>query len=197
MPRIAVLTPSLPERGDMLAEAVASVRAQTLPPVAHLVGVDYDDAGIAGVLNLLGRAADAEWLARLDDDDLLDVNHLEVLAAAADGADVVYSWCRVAGRSGAGGPAPVPGVIRNAEWTPNELFDPAVLRVRNFIPATTLVRRDLWERLGGWPGADRRRPDHGEDYAFWLRALDARAIFRCVPQVTWTYRYHGANCWLR
>jgi hypothetical protein len=37
---IPVLTPAVPSRGDMLAEAIASVRAQILAPTAHLVGMD-------------------------------------------------------------------------------------------------------------------------------------------------------------
>ena len=53
--RIAVLTPSLPERGELLAEAAASVRAQTLKPAVHAIAVDYENAGIGALLNRLGN----------------------------------------------------------------------------------------------------------------------------------------------
>jgi len=29
---------------------------------------------------------------------------------------------------------------------------------------------------------------HNEDHDLWVRALDAGARFRCIPEVTWTYR---------
>jgi hypothetical protein len=26
-----------------------------------------------------------------------------------------------------------------------------------------------------------------------LRALEVSATFKCVPEITWTYRFHGGN----
>jgi GT2 family glycosyltransferase len=175
-PRIVVVTPSLPERADFRAECVASVAAQTLQPVAHVVMVDYERAGPAAMLNRMLSAcvaAGADWVAQLADDDLADPHHLELLAAHCADADIVYSWCRVEGRS----------------FNPNREFDEAALRASNFIPATTMIRTRLCTQLG-W----RDDSTHGfEDWDFWLRALDAGARFVCVPEVSWTYRFHGAN----
>ena len=187
----------------MLAEAIASVNAQTLPPVAHLIGVDHQLIGIGRTLNRLATAVEAEWLARLDDDDLFDPNHLETLASRADGADIVYSWCRVAPRVMGASEPPYPSVIGTSSWVPNQSFDADRLRKSNYIPATTLIRRSLWEELGGWHlagygvGDSPRTPEGTEDWDFWLRSLDAGARFACIPEVTWTYRYHGDNLWLR
>jgi GT2 family glycosyltransferase len=198
--RVAVLTPSLPERGDLLAEAVESVRAQSLAPAVHAIGIDYDDVGIGAMLNGLARGTDAEWLARLDDDDLLKPNHLAVLSARADEADIVYSWCEVAPVNGE---TPTPSVLGEGGWVPNQDFDADRLREGNYIPATALVRRSLWEKIGGWLEdgwgfrTPRKDPAATEDWDFWLRALDADARFVCVPEVTWTYRYHGGNLWFR
>jgi hypothetical protein len=83
-PRIVVVTPSLPERADLRAECMASVAAQTLAPVAHVVMIDYERAGPAAMLNRMLPAcwtARADWVAQLADDDLADPNHLELLAA--------------------------------------------------------------------------------------------------------------------
>ena len=200
---IAVLTPTLPSRGEMLAEAIASVNAQTVQPVAHLIGVDHEEIGIGWMLNRLAAAADTNWLARLDDDDLLDPNHLEMLSSRAADADVVYSWCRVAPRmNGAVEPKP-PAVLGPGKWIPNQDFDAERLRAGNYIPATTLVRKSLWTEIGGWQRAgygvgESPASAHGtEDWDFWLRALDAGARFACVPEITWTYRYHGDNVWFR
>ena len=174
--RVAVVTASLPERAAFRAECLASVAAQTLAPVAHIVAVDYERAGPATMLNRMLPAcvaADADWVAQLADDDLLDANHLELLAAHSASADIVYSWCRVEGRS----------------FNPNRDFDEAALRASNYIPATTMIRTRLCTQLG-W----RDDSTHGfEDWDFWLRALDAGARFVCVPEVSWTYRFHGAN----
>jgi hypothetical protein len=200
---IAVLTPALPSRGDMLVEAIASVRAQTLAPTAHLVGIDHARIGIGRMLNQLADAAEAEWLARLDDDDLLDPNHLEALASVAGEADIVYSWCRIAPRNSGPVEPAYPSVIGSSGWVPNQTFDADRLRASNYIPATTLLRKSLWHELGGWHlagygvGDSPPSPDGTEDWDFWLRSLDAGARFVCLPEVTWTYRYHGENLWFR
>jgi len=156
----------------MLAECEASVEAQTYPCAEHLVMTDELLSGDNGMLaNLMAEATDCPWLLPLADDDLLLPFHNETVLAEAEGADVVYSYCEVTGRP----------------WNPNRLFDAEALRAGNYIPATALIRRDLWAEIGGWGS------EEFEDWHFWLRALDAGAEFRCVPIVTWVYRFHGAN----
>jgi hypothetical protein len=175
-PRIAVITASLPERDAFRAESIAAVNAQTLKPVAHFVCIDHERATPAGVHNRLLPAcvaAGAEWVAQIADDDLMYPHHLETLAAHSDDADIVYSYCDVEGR----------------QFNPNAPFNPDRLRQENYIPATTLIRTSLCERLG-W----RVDAQHGfEDWDFWVRALDAGARFICVPEHTWLYRFHGTN----
>ena len=175
--RISVITAALPSRLPMLAQAVASVSAQTFQPVEHLILVDHDRRGTGAAKTQLAHAARGDWVATLDDDDLLDPDHLALLAGYMLSADIVYSWCRVVGRDG---------------WTPNRHFDADALRRSNFIPATALIRRDLIVQLGGW--RDSAVCEHGwEDWDFWLRALNALTVFRCVPEVTWTYRFHPGS----
>jgi hypothetical protein len=170
------MTPSLPERAEFRAECVESVKAQTLKPVAHVVMLDYERLGPAVMLNRMLPAciaANAEWIAQLADDDLMDSHHLETLVAHSAEADILYSYCRVTGRG----------------FNPNSPFDADRLRRENYIPSTTLIRASLCEELG-W----RDDSAYGfEDWDFWLRALDAGARFVCVPEETWTYRFHGSN----
>ena len=174
--RVVVMTPSLPERAEFRAECVESVKAQTLAPVAHVVMLDYERVGPAVMLNRMLPAciaAEADWIAQLADDDLIDSHHLETLVAHSAEADILYSYCRVTGRG----------------FNPNSPFDADRLRRENYIPATTLIRASLCEELG-W----RADSAYGfEDWDFWLRALDAGARFVCVPEETWTYRFHGSN----
>jgi glycosyltransferase involved in cell wall biosynthesis len=172
---VTVITASLPSRRDFLAEAVESVRAQTVSPAAHLIGIDYQRHGGPATLTQLARAVRTPWLAILDDDDLLDPIHLQTLLDHAVDAEIVYSWCRVVGRG---------------DWNPNREFSAEALREGNFIPITTMIKSTLVETIGGW----RDDTDNGWwDWDFWKRALEADARFICVPVVTWTYRFHGGN----
>jgi hypothetical protein len=97
----------------------------------------------------------------------------------------------------------VPTVLGPRGWIPNQEFDADLLRRRNYIPATTLIRRSLWEELGGWTlpgwgvGESPHEPEYAEDWDFWIRALDAGARFLCIARVTWIYRYHSDNVWFK
>ena len=171
-PSLSVITPTLPERSELLRECVESVSLQSVP-VRHLVAEDTDREGPSAVRNRLAADAQTTWVLPLDDDDVLDADYVEVMAPhLTAAADVVYSWCRVEGLP---------------DWTPNRLFSDALLLKGNFIPVTACVRRSLWSAVGGWPEPpDRLQP--GEDWQFWKLCLGAGAVFRLVPEVAWTYR---------
>lgn len=174
MTSITVLTASLPERAGMLAENLASVAAQTLPPAAHVVAVDYARAGGAATYNRLLAAVDTPWFCCLDDDDTAEPNHLETMAAEAETGqwDVVYTWCRSVGR----------------EFTQyNQGFDPTIVATASIVPITALCRTALMRDVGGFPDT------WDYDRAGWVAVHRAGGRFVALPDVTWTYRYHGAN----
>lgn len=164
---VAVVTAAIPERFGLLREALDSVAAQTVQPAEHIVVVDHAKRGTADALNRALGAVSSEWVATLDDDDLLYPAHLEVLLEASRFADVVYSHCDC-----------------DFSIHVNAPFDPVELRRANYIPATALIRTDTLRAVGGWP--DQRE----QDWALWLRLLDAQARFVSVPRVTWRYRRH-------
>src|SRR3990167_5473703 len=126
--RISVITPALPTRNRQIQDAILSVQTQTLQPIEHLIGIDYERKGTGATKTHLARATLGDWVATLEDDDFLHPEHLEALTANSEGADIVYSWCAVRGRM---------------EWSPNREFDPDALRVSNYIPSTALIRRSL------------------------------------------------------
>lgn len=130
--------------------------------------------------NQLLRASTADWVAVLDDDDLMLPNHLETLLSVdpvAKGIHIVYSYCKVDGRPG---------------WNPNREFSAEALRRGNFIPSTALISRSMLLTIGGWRPSS--QVENGwEDWDLWLRALDGGAHFFCVPEVTWVYRFHNGN----
>lgn len=173
---VTVLTTCHPPYTGMLADCVASIAAQTVQPAYHRVSIDFRGEGPVPQLNDLARGVTTEWATQMAADDVADPHHLETMLAHADGADIVYPWCRVVGRVG---------------WNPNAHFDPERLERENYIPAVALIQTDLLRELGWW------NPDslHAwEDWDLWRRALAAGAVFRCVPEVTWTYRFdHGMN----
>jgi glycosyltransferase involved in cell wall biosynthesis len=177
-PTVSVITAALPSRSRMLSEAITSVNRQTLPPVEHLVGVDHARDGSAAVRNRIAFAATGDWLAFLDDDDVLYPAHLEILLQqAATGHDIVYSRCDVDGRPG---------------WDPVQPFNEPTLRAGNYIPVTVLIRAELFQDVGGF------RPssvcEHGwEDWDLWLRLLDRGARFGFVDWRTWRYRLHAGS----
>lgn len=164
---VTIVTASLPQRRTLLAEAMATVNAQTVP-VAHLVGVDAG-SGVAEVRNRLVATAGTEWVAFLDDDDLLDPDHVEILLEHSDQADVVISHCRF------DGPELPAGYC-------NRPFDRAELRKHGIFPITVLARRQAVLGAGGFAlkGWD--------DWVLWNAMADAGCRFEVVPRVTWTYR---------
>lgn len=190
---ISVITPTRGDRPDMLAEAIASVRAQTLPPLEHLViddgshsvadidGVSVlhiDRSGPGPARNAAIAEARGDAIALLDDDDLWHPHHLATVwdTMQRSGADVVYSDCIVENR-------------RDGYGFEVADFDGDVLMQRNFIclPAT-LVRTSAIRAVGGFPDEPR-----GQDWSLWKLLHRNGAQFLHVPLVTVTYRFHTDN----
>jgi hypothetical protein len=98
---------------------------------------------------------------------------VELLLEHSEDADVVYTdsaawWAETTGvRTGS-------SILRT-------------LMRRNFIPVTALIRKDLWDLLGG------QRKVPMEDHDFYKRAWLHGARFKCVPEVLWSYRFHDSN----
>lgn len=170
---VTVCTPSLPHRNEMLSECMTSVRDQTWQPKAHMVCVDYERAGAASIVNKLIDAANTEWIAPLADDDLFYPNYIEELLSNAEDADMIYPWCEVTG-------------TRNG-WNPNSHLDLDRLKADNYIPATVLIRKSAWEKVGGYPEVV------CEDHAMWIKLMEAGLKIKCHPKILWQYRFHGRN----
>lgn len=168
---ITTVTPTIPERADMLEELKASLAAQTVAPTESLVRVDHLHAGPVATVNMLVEDVETEWFFRCDDDDLFHPNHFEIITSElGDDWDIVYSW---------------PHIDPPGHLTPDALqrvLPLKTLRDANWIASAAAIRTSLWRELGGY------RDVHNEDHDFWIRALDAGARFKCIPKVTWTYR---------
>ena len=175
--KVSVLTASVGGyRLPMLEEAIASVVAQTHGNHEHLIGMDESRLGAGQVLNHLLGVADGEYIMVLDDDDLLDADHLELLVPHCEDADVVYSMPRVVGGNWEG-------------YTRS--FSSERLASMNCVSHNALLRTDLVREIGGWDNIKQF------DWDLFKRLDEAGAKFRQLDGITsWTYRLHGDN-WSR
>lgn len=195
--QVTVCIPSIPRRMQFLDEAVRSVESQTRPGVKHVVEVDTVGLGAARNRNAALARATTEWVAFLDDDDLLYPEHVERCLERAEErqSDLVYPWFDLLE-----GVDPLSVNISGKYVTPFGLeFGPEhethLRKYGNFIPITVLVRRELIMDVGGFPqpGTDEWSHTTCEDWGCWLRLLDAGARFDHVPHKTWRWRWHRGN----
>lgn len=190
MATVSVITPTHPARlrNGLLDEAVASVWAQTRPPQALHVAVDTDGEGAAATRNRALQAANTDFVAFLDSDDVFLPKHLEWLMAHQEetGADYVYSWFKVL-------QCMADGSRRILEDDP--VF-PVTHYLNEFDPAnpiettiTTLVRTELAQTVG-FKQLDRGQANSGEDRYFTLACLDAGATISHLRRKSWLWRHH-------
>ena len=179
---ITVVIPTIPPRDSFLSRAMASVAGQTRQPGGVVVEVDINRTGAPTTRNRALEKVCTPWVAFLDDDDWFLPQHLETLANAADsGADVYYSGCTVVNGSG------TEVLPRQEEWGRFGLpFDADLLRQKSYIPVTSMVRTELAQEVGGFS-----YPEGSlyEDWGFYLKLLDAGAIFEHVPEITWVWEH--------
>jgi glycosyltransferase involved in cell wall biosynthesis/SAM-dependent methyltransferase len=96
-------------------------------------------------------------------------------ALAATDAAFVYPILRIIG-------------LRNA-LQGYQLFDPARLARGNYIDTLVLIRRAVWERIGGFP----HLAEGWEDYALWLTLVERGLRGAQIPEVLAVYRAHPAG----
>ncbi len=213
--RIAVVIPAH-NAAPWIDATLATVAAQTHPPEAVLVVDDgsQDDTvgrlaawqtrlpmlqvvrhataqGPSAARNTGWRAAETEWIAFVDADDLWHPEHLAQLASAMarTGADVVCSR-RLLFESTPDAPAPPPFPVVPADPTITRLPSAArALFQSNLVPQSgVMVTRAALARIGGYDEGRRLN----EDYDVWCR-LAAFARFAVVEATTLAYRLHGAQ----
>lgn len=205
-PVVSVLLP-VRDGGASLAEAVASVLAQSWRALELLVVDDHSsdgavDAlsrhdprlrilassarGIVAALNHGLAAARGLWIARMDADDVCAPERLATQLAYADAHEVdIVAACVDPIDTAADS-----GLRRYIDWS-NGLTAPADIARELFVESplvhpTVLMRADLLRRLGGW-----RDGDFPEDYELWLRAAQAGCRFGKPPAVLLQWRDHG------
>lgn len=206
--KTAVVTVVVPcfNRFSLLLEALASVRAQTFHDwqlvvvddastegsagrvVAgfadpRIVSIRHDrNRGLAAARNTAIRATNSPILALLDADDTLHPAFLEatVLMLEADSRiDCVFTDLRLFG-----------GVAKS--WHYGDIDECAMTVGQSAPGAGTVMRRTLWERVGGFCESSDLRLGN-EDWDFWLSALECGVTAKHVPGEFYNYRVDGAS----
>ena len=194
-PRVSVVIPCY-NHGAFIAEAIASVRAQTFADLEIVVVNDGSDdpqtnwvldalegerltvlrtpnRGTAAARNAAITHAQGEFILPLDADDRIAPRYLELAVAVMDRDPQVRV---VSGRVELFGE-------RSGEWRLPD-YSPARLLVDNMLVATSLFRRSDWQRVGGY----REDLCGWEDWDFWLAVLAGGGTVERLDEVVFYYR---------
>ncbi len=144
-----------------------------------------DNTQVVGCHDALGTIASArnegakdawgDWLCFLDADDELAPGYVGAMERALE-------------REGADGNqrlllTPAVSIVRNGRAGPATFFKEVPLRQANWLVIGTLVHRDLFWEVGGFPEAE-----HGlEDWALWSKCVRAGAKIVKVPDAVYRY----------
>jgi hypothetical protein len=159
-PLVSIVTATIIGREHLLSECVASVEAQTFRAYEHR-------EGCSTMCNRMVAEAQGEWLFLLADDDLALPGCLASHVAHSADADIVYSPPLVTGNE-------------DRFW---------FFQAPPVLPATALIRKQLWLDLGGYAEAASRE----EDRKLWIKAVETGARFVRTTDPCWVYRQHDSN----
>lgn len=190
--------------GRYLAEAVASVQAQTSPvheillvddgspapglaAVASGLGVQHlsqEPSGLSVARNTGAAAAVGDWIAYLDDDDVWHPERIQEQLRALEAAPDAVAVCT------GGWYMDADGVEFGAGWSARSATSAALISYEVPPPriTTLLIRRDAYLAVGGC----RREMEPAEDNDLILRLLQLGEV-ASVDRALVGYRRHGGN----
>ncbi len=138
--------------------------------------------GLSNTRNSGFAYARTEYVFVLDADNLLYPRCLERLIAALDNCDASFAYCYLEKFGNAIG-------LKNTR-----AWDPATLQHGNTIDAMVLLRKSVWEKVGGY-STDEVIQLGFEDFDLWFRIARARGWGILVPEILARYRVHnGSMC---
>ncbi|WP_180969074.1 glycosyltransferase family 2 protein [Microbacterium aurantiacum] len=201
--RVTVIVPTN-RGGRYLEEAVASVRAQTSPvheillvddgspapglsEVAARIGVRYvrqDASGLSVARNSGAAAAEGDWIAYLDDDDVWHPERIEQQLRALDAMPEAIAACT------GGWYMDADGAAFGVDWGARQATAVQMIAYESLPPriTTLLIRREDYLAVGGC----RTEMEPAEDNDLILRLL-RRGEFAAVDRALVGYRRHAAN----
>lgn len=173
---IAVDDGSTDDTAAILADAAArDARVRVLRP---------EGRGLVAALTCAVAAAQGEYLARLDADDVAAPGRLGRQVAVMDARPalgLLGSWADKIDQSG----APIGRLT--PETDPHRLAG-LLARTNPFIHSSLMLRTALVRRLGGYRAAF----EAAEDHDLWLRIAEAAEVAN-LPEALIRYRWHPGN----
>lgn len=162
---VSAIIPSLGKRPEMLAEAVQSIKDQTVP-VLEIIVVDYPDETYGNQARRINegiRKSKGECFFFMGDDDKLLPNFIERMTEEMTyDLDIITSRFRTFGDE-------------------NEEHGPA-----QFPLCSTLTRRSIYDKTNGF---DERIPI-GIDADFYFQCFEAGAKWKIIGDVLYMSRVH-------
>lgn len=139
--------------------------------------------GLVSALNFGVQQAQALYIARMDADDIAKLERLEKQLSFMKSKDLVVcgTYADIIDQAGT--------VIGNMSYPPNQFQIKLFTLLHNpFIHPSVMIRRDIFEKVGGY----RKFFRHIEDYELWTRI-----VFRYktdnLPESLLQYRVHGSQ----
>jgi len=190
MSTVSIIIPAY-NYGHYIAETIESCLKQTVPPLEIIV-VDDGSAdntkeivakypvkyiyqanrGLSGARNTGIAAATGDYILCLDSDDTIEEHFLEF---TVDVDDIVAVFV-----------TEFDGREEHYRFLDHPTY--ADFRKHNQIVASSLFRRKIWEKVGGY---DEQMKLGYEDWDFWIRATKAGFSVTTVPIRLFNYRIHG------
>lgn len=140
--------------------------------------IEQQNQGVCAARNRGAAAAKGDYILFLDADDILEPAHVAACVAALERSPrkvaYAYTGVRYFGNE--------TGIL---EGRP---FDPDALIEGNFVHASALIRRDIFQSVGGFSLAWN---DGVEDYELWIRMLNQGYEGLLVDGPLLGYRRHG------
>jgi O-antigen biosynthesis protein len=205
-PKISIVVPAFNPPAEYLEAMIESVRAQTygnwelcladastkeyVRPVLEKAAASdprikiaflESNGGIVGNSNAAAAMTTGGFIGLLDHDDTLaPFAFFDIVAALNDQPDADFLYSDEDKLDTHGGRV-------EPNFKPD--WSPETLRSRNYICHLTVIKRDLFEKLGGF----RAGFDGSQDYDLVLRASEQARQIVHVPRVLYHWRMHAAS----
>lgn len=143
----------------------------------HFNIINQENKGLAAARNTGISYAKGEFIMLLDADNMLELDYLKNAVKVFESdpsVDVVYSDAEYFGS-------------KSGKWIVGE-FNLQRLMIANFIDACAMVRKSVFDQLGGYDTKMKEIKSGWEDWEMWLRIAFAGKRFRYFPQVGFRYR---------
>jgi cellulose synthase/poly-beta-1,6-N-acetylglucosamine synthase-like glycosyltransferase len=184
---VTVCIPTISTRSDKLVRALLSIHTQTVIPNNIIVSYDSDlcahRVGATGNRNNALNQVETEYVAFIDDDDIMYPHHLETLynKIVETKVDLVYPTFVI--RHGGGYIIP-----RKDYYREDMTFNYDELMKQNYIPITVMAKTKVLQDLGGFENID---GVVGEDWGMWMKLHRSGHTLLHVPVETWEYNWWG------